>query len=97
VLSSNFVDHTHPALNPGPEDVKREVRTFRAAFPDACATIEDIISEGDRVAQAAWLKMKVIPQSEILASIPHITHLHLSIFAYEVQLPWRKKRYLRLA
>jgi len=50
VTISAFVDHTHPELRPGPEDVKHEVATFRAAFPDAYVTIEDIISEGDTVA-----------------------------------------------
>ena len=50
VISSDFVDHTHPELRPGPEDVKHEVATFRAAFPDVYVTIEDIISEGNSVA-----------------------------------------------
>jgi steroid delta-isomerase-like uncharacterized protein len=50
VIASDFEDHTHPELRPGPEDVKHEVEAFRAAFPDAYATIEDIISEGDMVA-----------------------------------------------
>ena len=50
VIDSDFADHTHPEQRPGPEDVKHEVATFRAAFPDAYVTIEDIISEGDRMA-----------------------------------------------
>ena len=50
VIAPDFMDHTHPELRPGPEDVKHEVTSFRAAFPDAWITIEDIISEGDTVA-----------------------------------------------
>jgi len=50
VIAPDFVDYTHPELRPGPEDVKNEVASFRAAFPDAPITIEDIIGEGDTVA-----------------------------------------------
>lgn len=50
VIAPDFVDHTHPELAPGPEDVKREVTAFRAAFPDAHATIEQMICEDDIVA-----------------------------------------------
>lgn len=50
VIASDFVDHTHPELAPGPEDVKQEVMNFRAAFPDAHTTVEQMISEGDLVA-----------------------------------------------
>jgi predicted ester cyclase len=50
VLAAHFVDYTHPEAQPGPEDVKRMVTQFRLAFPDAYATIEDIICEGDTVA-----------------------------------------------
>ena len=50
VIALDFVDYTHPELRPGPEDVKHEVTSFRAAFPDARITIEDIIGEGDTVA-----------------------------------------------
>ena len=50
VIALDFVDYTHPELRSGPEDVKNEVTSFRAAFPDARITVEDIISEGDTVA-----------------------------------------------
>jgi len=49
VINSDFVDHTQPEHRLGPEDVKHEVATLRAAFPDAYVKIEDIISEGDTV------------------------------------------------
>jgi hypothetical protein len=32
VIAADFVDHTHLELRPGPEDVKKEVTTFRAVF-----------------------------------------------------------------
>ena len=50
VIAPDFVDYTHPELRSGPEDVKNEVTSFRAAFPDAWISIEDIIGEGDTVA-----------------------------------------------
>ena len=50
VLAPDFVDHVHPELAPGPESVKREVAAFRAAFPDAHITVEQMIGEGDTVA-----------------------------------------------
>jgi steroid delta-isomerase-like uncharacterized protein len=50
ILAAEFIDHTHPDRPPGPEPVKQEVTTFRTAFPDAHATIEEMIGEGDLVA-----------------------------------------------
>jgi steroid delta-isomerase-like uncharacterized protein len=50
VLAADFVDHTHPDRVPGPESVKQEVMAFREGFPDAYATIKQMIGEGDTVA-----------------------------------------------
>lgn len=50
VLAADFVDHTHPNVAPSPESVKQQVMAFRAAFPDAHATVEQMIGEGDLVA-----------------------------------------------
>lgn len=50
ILSPAFVDHTHLDRLPGPESVKEEVTTFRAAFPDAQVRVEQMIGEGDIVA-----------------------------------------------
>ena len=50
VLAADFVDHAHPEFSPGPASVKQAVADFRAAFPDARVTIEQMISEGDTVA-----------------------------------------------
>ena len=50
IFAPNYVDHLHPNSEPGPESVKQEVASFRAAFPDVHATIEQMIGEGDIVA-----------------------------------------------
>jgi steroid delta-isomerase-like uncharacterized protein len=44
------VDHTHPNRTPGPESMRQEAASFRAAFPDARVTIEQTICEDDIVA-----------------------------------------------
>src|SRR5438270_5271806 len=49
IIASDFVDHAHPKPGPGSEPVKRMVRGFRAAFPDATAVAEQMIAEGDTV------------------------------------------------
>src|SRR2546423_951900 len=50
ILAPDFVDHTHPDQPAGPQSVKEEVASFRAAFPDAQVRVEQMISEGDTVA-----------------------------------------------
>jgi len=35
IIALDFVDHTHPEQQPGPEAVKRAVSAIRSAFPDA--------------------------------------------------------------
>ncbi len=50
IVAVDFVDHTHPEAEPGPAGVKRMVAALRAAFPDARATVEQLVAEGDTVA-----------------------------------------------
>ena len=50
IVAPAFVDHTHPGRTSGPGSVKDEVRTFRAAFPDAHVVVEQMIGEADTVA-----------------------------------------------
>jgi serine phosphatase RsbU (regulator of sigma subunit) len=45
-----------PTLERGPEDVKRFVGEFRAAFPDFRVSIDDQIAEGDRVMVRATIR-----------------------------------------
>lgn len=54
VFAADYVDHT--ASNPemrGPENVRRSISDWRAAFPDTRSTVDVIIAEGDIVA-ARW-------------------------------------------
>jgi predicted ester cyclase len=44
------ISSTIPIPSARPAGVKAEVAALRVAFPDAMVTIEDMISEGDRVA-----------------------------------------------
>ena len=50
ILAPTFVDHTHPDRPSGPESVKEEITTFRAAFPDAQVQVQQMIGEGDTIA-----------------------------------------------
>jgi predicted ester cyclase len=49
-------DYEVPGVGFGPEGVKRNVRTYRAAFPDLTWTVDDLIAEGDRVAVRLTLR-----------------------------------------
>jgi steroid delta-isomerase-like uncharacterized protein len=52
IYAPDYVGHTAglPEQTPGPEGVKEFVRLYRRAFPDLHTIIEDIVTEGDRVA-----------------------------------------------
>ena len=54
VLADDYVDHSpsRPDLS-GPENVKRSIADWLAAFPDTVSEIRDIVAEGDTVA-ARW-------------------------------------------
>jgi len=53
-VALDFVDHSQPELT-GPEGVKAQTRSLRAAFPDLTVTIEDLVAEGDLVAvRGTW-------------------------------------------
>ena len=50
-MAPNYVDHSIPSgLPPGTEGLKQATTTYRTAFPDLKATLDDIFAEGDRVA-----------------------------------------------
>ena len=52
LVASNLVDHAlPPGFPPGAQGVKQFFGLLRAAFPDFHYTIEDMIGEGDYVAQ----------------------------------------------
>jgi steroid delta-isomerase-like uncharacterized protein len=50
ILAKDFVDHSHPLQEPGPEAVTQEITSFREAFPDVQVTIEHMLAEKDSVA-----------------------------------------------
>ncbi|HZY57242.1 MAG TPA: ester cyclase [Rubrobacteraceae bacterium] len=50
VYAPRFFSYGTPEGEFGPENVKRFVNMYRAAFPDGRTTIEDMIAEGDKVA-----------------------------------------------
>jgi steroid delta-isomerase-like uncharacterized protein len=49
IISPKYVNHNMPTPMPGPEGFKHAVGVFTSAFPDFHVTIEDIVSEEDRV------------------------------------------------
>ena len=52
IFTPDYVNHdpSLPDFGPGPEAANQAVRLYRNAFPDARITVEDQVSEGDRVA-----------------------------------------------
>lgn len=67
----------------GPEDVKRFIGEFRAAFPDFRSTVEDQIAEGDRVV-TRWT-MRGTHQGEFRGIAPtgkQITVTGIGIFRF---------------
>jgi steroid delta-isomerase-like uncharacterized protein len=49
LFASNFVDHDPSNPLPGLEGVRQLVSMYRGAFPDLHLTIEDEITEGDKI------------------------------------------------
>jgi steroid delta-isomerase-like uncharacterized protein len=50
-MAADYVDYPIPSgLPPGTEGLKQTISTYRTAFPDLKATLDDIFAEGDRVA-----------------------------------------------
>ncbi len=57
VLSPSYIYHDAPqGTPPGLEGIKQIVSAFRAAFPDLKITIEDQISEGDKVCSRTTMR-----------------------------------------
>jgi steroid delta-isomerase-like uncharacterized protein len=50
-IAADYVMHPTPSgLPPGPEGTKQAITTYRTAFPDLQATVDDVFAGGDRVA-----------------------------------------------
>lgn len=53
LLSPDYIEHEElpPGVPAGREGLKQTILMTRAAFPDFAAAIEDIVAEGDKIAQ----------------------------------------------
>ena len=49
LIAPDFVHHSFPASQKGPDGYKQILAVFTSAFPDLRVTLEDIVAEGDRV------------------------------------------------
>jgi predicted ester cyclase len=49
LISPTFNNHAAPGAPPGPASFKQLVTFYRSAFPDARFTIEDLLSDDDKV------------------------------------------------
>ena len=47
--SPDFVEHQHGFISPNAEGVKKAIKSLHFSFPDFSLTIEDLISNGDKV------------------------------------------------
>jgi steroid delta-isomerase-like uncharacterized protein len=57
VLAPSYIYHDAPeGTMPGTEGVKKVVTMFRAAFPDLKITIDDQVSEGDKVCSRTTMR-----------------------------------------
>lgn len=72
LIGPNVVEHQkQPGVDPnaaGPELVKQIARFFRSAFPDLHIAVDDLISEGDRV--AARVTISGTHQGELMGIPP---------------------------
>lgn len=86
IVTSDFVDHNPPDPNipKGPEGLRQVFGMFRSAFPDFHTTIEDMISEGDRVVTRLTMhgthkgEFMGIPATGKKISVPVIDIIRLS-------------------
>src|SRR5215218_8701679 len=81
-MAAGYVDYSIPSgLPPGTEGLKQAITTYRTAFPDLKATLDDIFAEGDRVA-SRW-STRGTHLGEWLGILPtgnHMTATGISIF-----------------
>jgi predicted SnoaL-like aldol condensation-catalyzing enzyme len=49
LFAPDFVDHSTPEQDAGPEGVRQYFRELRAALPDLHVTIDDLLTEGEKV------------------------------------------------
>lgn len=57
LINDNYIEHEEfPGLTPNKEGLRDWVKTIRSAFPDLKVDVDDIISEGDKVAVVARMR-----------------------------------------
>jgi steroid delta-isomerase-like uncharacterized protein len=78
IYAPDYVGHTAglPEQTLGPEGVKEFVGLYRSAFPDLHTTIEDIVTEGDKVAYR-WTAVGT-HQGELLGVAPSNNRVELT-------------------
>ena len=78
IFALDYVGHTAglPDQTLGPEGVKEFVGLYRSAFPDLHTTIEDIVTEGDKVAYR-WTAVGT-HQGELLGVPPSSNRMELT-------------------
>ncbi|HEY0756509.1 MAG TPA: ester cyclase [Ktedonobacteraceae bacterium] len=50
LFSADFIDHSTPEQEPGHAGVKAYFRALRSGFPDLQVSIEDLITQGEKIA-----------------------------------------------
>lgn len=83
LLAEDFVQHSpwEPSELHGRDDFKEQIRDFHAAFPDLHGTVDDVIAEGDTVANR--FTMHATHQGEFMGVQPTGNEIELvgTIFA----------------
>ena len=54
ILHPEYTNYSMPAPSKGPEGFKQVIGMFKNAFPDLHITLEDIITEGDKIATRGY-------------------------------------------
>ncbi|RBI61719.1 ester cyclase [halophilic archaeon] len=84
LLAEDFVQHSPWEASElrGREEFRRQVREFRAAFPDLEGTVDEVIADGDRVANR--FTMRATHEGEFMGVEPtgKTVELRGTIFAH---------------
>jgi steroid delta-isomerase-like uncharacterized protein len=85
LLTEDVVDHNPiPEQGPGVEGFKKWMRYVRTAFPDVHVTVEDTLSQGDRVAgRVTWRGTHGGPLAGVAASGKRVEFTAIHIVRFE--------------